>query len=113
MNADAELPWDSLTLLIVEFKFPDDAAGEYPPTASPQFLQSFARFMNHSAEAVHEPLRATLRAASEKLLEKGGWHDVAQGYSGHWALRDHQQAPSQVGRWKNSSIAGRGPTIPT
>ena len=76
----------------VEFKFPDDAAGEYRPTASPKFLQSFARFMNHSAEAVHEPLRATLRVASEKLLEKGGWHDVVQGYSAHWALRDHQQA---------------------
>ena len=75
-----------------ESKFPDDAAGEYRPTASPKFLQSFARFMNHSAEAVHEPLRATLRAASEKLLEKGGWHDVVQGYSAHWALRDHQQA---------------------
>ena len=46
-----------------EFKFPDDAAGEYRPTASPKFLQSVARFMNHSAEAVHEPQRATLRAA--------------------------------------------------
>ena len=92
MNAAAELPWDSLTLLMLSSSFRMTLLVNIVQLLLLSFCSRFARFMNHSAEAVHEPLRATLRVASEKLLEKGGRHDVVQGYSAHWALRDHQQA---------------------